>query len=311
MSSKEKKAAIKKIKKLVYAPKESIKTFQNRFETTLDTPFLPNRVELNSEKIGGIDCDVLLPNIYSKNRVMIYVHGGCYIGGSKKAYRGFCASLADASNTKIIIPEIRLAPKHPYPAQLEDLQKVFKAIYPDKPQILLGADSSGASIALSLAFSLKEKFRAKLQQIVLFSPWLDISADSEVIKFPPKKNKDKIITPDLLRRCAKLYTYGSNQNQPHISPMYAPTEMLLGLPEVYIQMGQEELLAYDVEEFENKLRKANVLCTIDIWKNMIYMFQMADEYLEESHLAMEIVGNHIKQTETTQSIGTLGEISWN
>jgi len=311
MNSQNKRVAIKKLKKLVYSPKDSIENFRTTFENTLYTPFLPNRVEYESENIGGIECDILKPDLYSKNRVLLYIHGGCFIGGSRKAYRGFCSSLAYASNTKIIIPEIRLAPKYPYPAALEDLKKVLQVMYTEKAQIIIGADGSGASIAFALAFLLKNKFRAKLQQIVLFSPWLDISADSEVLKFPPKKNKDKIITTEALRSCAELYTYGSNQNQPYISPMYATTEMLTNLPEIYIQIGQDELLLHDISFFENKLKKANVPCTIDIWKNMVYMFQMADEYFEESHLAIETVGKHIKNTELPDLFRPMGEISWN
>ncbi|OJF76663.1 MAG: hypothetical protein BKP49_05740 [Treponema sp. CETP13] len=311
MAENDKKKAIKKLKKLVYNPKQSIASFREKFEETLETPFLPNRVECESTTIGGIACDVLTPDIYSKERVILYIHGGCYIAGSPKSYRGFCSSLAFSSNTKVIIPQIRLAPKHPYPAALEDLKKVLQVLYRKDPQILLGADGSGASIALSLAFSLKCKFRTKLQQIILFSPWFDISADSEAIKCSQKKNKDKLISPEVLRRCAELYTYGSNQNQPYVSPMYASEEMLKGLPEVYIQLGQEELLLFDVEVFESKLKRAGVPCTIDIWKNMIYMFQMADEYLEESHLAMEIVGNHIKRTEITENLLPIGDLSWN
>jgi acetyl esterase/lipase len=311
MGLQNKKLAIKKLKNLVYSPKDSVEFFRKNFESTLYTPFLPNRVEYESANIGGIDCDILKPEIYSKDRVILYIHGGCFIGGSRKSYRGFCSSLAYASNSKIIIPEIRLAPSHPYPAALEDVKKVLQVIYAEKPQIIIAADGSGASIALALAFSLKGKFRIKLQQIVLFSPWLDISADSEVLKFPPKKNKDKIITPEALRCCAELYTYGSNQNQPYISPMYATNEMLTNLPEIYIQMGQDELLSHDVVFFENKLKKAHVPCTIDIWKKMIYMFQMADEYIEESHLAIEAVGKHIKDTEMPDLFRPIGEISWN
>lgn len=311
MVKNDKKKAIKKLKKLVYYPKQSIESYRKKFEDTLTTPFLPNRVECETTTIGEIPCNVLIPEIYSKERVMLYVHGGCYVGGSPKSYRGFCSSLAFSSNTKIIVPQIRLSPKHPYPAALEDLKKVLQVLYRKDAQILLGADGSGASIALALAFSLKGRFRTKLQQIVLFSPWFDISADSEAIKNSSKKNKDKLLSPEVLRRCAELYTYGSNQTQPFVSPMYAPTQMLKGLPEIYIQLGQDELLLSDVHVFETKLKRAKVPCTIDIWKNMIFMFQMADEYLEESHLAMEVVGNHIKRTEIAEDLLPIGELAWN
>ncbi|HZK19826.1 MAG TPA: alpha/beta hydrolase, partial [Treponemataceae bacterium] len=207
MPSKDKKKAIKKLKRLVYSPKESIDTFRKRFEDTLYTPFLPNRVECETIKIGGVSCDVLQPDLYSKERVMLYIHGGCFVAGSCKSYRAFCASLAYASNTKIILPKLPLAPKYPYPVAIENVKKIVHTLYKKEEQILLGADGSAASIALALAFSIKKTYRTKLQQIILFSPWLDISSDSEITKISKKKTKDKIIKPEKIHRCAELYTY--------------------------------------------------------------------------------------------------------
>ncbi|HZK19981.1 MAG TPA: alpha/beta hydrolase fold domain-containing protein, partial [Treponemataceae bacterium] len=109
----------------------------------------------------------------------------------------------------------------------------------------------------------------------------------------------------------ELYTYESNHKNPRVSPMYATKEMLTGLPEIYIQMGQEELLGYDVNYFLSKLKQAKVPYTIDVWKEMVYLFQMADEFFKESHLAMETVGNHIKKTEPSASLSRYRDVPWN
>ena len=288
----DRRAAIKKLKKLVFAPKAEIEAFRQKIEDEFTEVFLPNRVEREEKLICGIPCDILSPMIYAKERVMIYIHGGSFIGGSRASWRSFCASLANATSTKIILPEIRLAPKFPYPAALDDIKNVFKTIYADDTDILLGADGSGASIAMGLVLSLKDKARQRIKEIVLFSPWLDFSDDAPIFKV--KKLKDEVITADAIRRTGNMYTYSSNLTNPLVSPLYMQPSMMDDFPEVYIQMGEKEIIMSEVERFCKLLRENNVKHTLDIEPDMMHMFQMADEYLNEAHLAIERVGKHIR-----------------
>ena len=51
----------------------------------------------------------------------------------------------------------------------------------------------------------------------------------------------------------------------------------------------------DAKEFTARLRENGNKCELDIWKGMMFMFQMADEYLHESHLALDKVGKVVTQ----------------
>ena len=55
------------------------------------------------------------------------------------------------------------------------------------------------------------------------------------------------------------------------------------------------MLLQQVALFDTILDRAGVDCTIDVWPNMMFMFQFADEYLAESHLAVEKAGLFIKE----------------
>ena len=286
------RAALKRLKKLVFTPKSEIEQFRANIEKEFSSVFLPNRVEHTEETINGVVCDVLTPEVYASDRVMVYVHGGSFIGGSRKSWRVFCASLAHASSTKIIVPEIRLAPQHPFPAALDDAKLVLKALYAEHPNIIVAGDGSGASIALSLVLSLKEAARNKIHGILLFSPWLDFSEQAPI--YHDKKLKDELLSPDAMRRTGNMYTYTSNLTNPLVSPQYILPNMLEGFPNVYIQMGEKEIIINETKKFCMLLRSAHVPFTLDIWPNMMHMFQFADEFLEESHLAIDKVGKFIK-----------------
>ena len=60
-------------------------------------------------------------------------------------------------------------------------------------------------------------------------------------------------------------------------------------------MGSKEILLEDAKEFCARLKENGCKCELDIWKNMMFMFQMADEYLHESHLALDKVGKVVTE----------------
>lgn len=312
----DRKAAIKKVKSLVFYPKSEVDSFRAKIEKNFSTVFLPNRVECMEHNYGGVKCDVLYPEVYSSRRIIIYVHGGSFVGGSRSSWRNFCASLANASSCRVVVPEFRLAPSYPFPAGIEDLQSVFRMVYSEETvamqlehssqgffgsapsesvQIILAADGSGASLAIALLLKLRDKYRQCVKDLILFSPWLDLTSDNPIIS--GRHVSDEVLSGDALHRAVDMYTYASNISNPHVSPLKADVEEFKGFPHVYIQMGGLEILLRDAERFKEVLTKANVPVTMDVWPSMMYMFQMADEFLPESHLAVERIGRFISLRE--------------
>ena len=320
-SSKERQQAIKKLRCMLFTPKMDVASFRQKLEDALYTPFLPNHVESAEHDYGGILCDVLYPEIYASRKIIIYVHGGSFVAGSCRAYRSFCASLAHACSCRVVVPEFRLAPAHPYPAALEDVQAVFRAVYTEEqvarsldegggntaePELIVMADGSGASIALAVLMSMKERFRSAVRHVVLFSPWLDVSETNKHLA--PKKASDEVFTADAIRHSAELYTYQENRLNPLVSPLKAGKDMLKGLPPVFIQLGEKELFLDDAEQFMANVKDAGSECDIDMWKNMMPLFQLADEALEEAHLAVEKIGlmiteRNVRKSESAVDIG--------
>lgn len=310
-SSHDRKSAVKKLKTLVYSTKQDLDVFRKNIDKVFYTPILPNRVEYSEHKYGAVNCDVLMPEVYSTEKIMIYIHGGSFVGGSRRAYRGFCASLANATSCRIVLPEFRLAPTYTFPSGIEDLQYVFRSVFteeqiarsldssnpkkPEQPEIIIAADGSGASLATALLLNLRERYRECISHVIFFSPWFNFTPESPIIK--EKKVHDEVMTGDCLRRSADIYTYETNLSNPLISPVMASQDLLKGFPPVYIQMGEKEILLDDAKLFQHMLKDAGTPCELDIWKDMMFMFQLADEYLEESHLAVEKIGKLITYEE--------------
>ena len=305
----DRKAAIKKLKLLTYNSKSNLDSFRQKMEEAFSTVFLPNGVERHEYKYGNIDCDILSPEMYSSNRVMIYIHGGCFSGGSRKTYRAFCSSLATKCYCRVVIPEFRLSPAYPCPAAIEDIQAVFRSLFteeqiqaslntekgttPKLPEIIIAADGSGATIACALLYNLRERYRNCISHVVFFSPWLDLSPGSKIMS--SKKISDEVLSLDVFKKSVTDYTYTENTKISSVSPLLADDEQLKGFPPVFIQMGSKEILLEDAKEFIARLRENGNTCELDIWKGMMFMFQMAEEYLHESHLALDKVGKVVTQ----------------
>lgn len=305
--SSDRRAAIKKLKNFNLSPKIDVNDFRARIDDAFSAVFLPNNVEREEKVYRNIKCDVMSPEIYASNRVLFYVHGGSFVGGSRKSYRPFVSALAHATASRAYLPEFRLAPAHPYPAGLEDIQQVYQAIFIEVetalsmnvdssdaskiPEILIMADTSGASLALALLYGLKDKFRSSVRQVVLFSPWLDFSEKNDM--FTGKKVSDEVFSADSVRLASEHYTYQENWENPLVSPLKATREMLVDFPPVFIQMGEKEIFLDDAVMYQAMLKNFGCKCDLDVWKKMMPMFQLADEELSLAHIAVERIGRLI------------------
>ena len=271
MFSSNRKAAVKRLKTLAFTPKSEINSYRATIEKTFYTAFLPNHVEKAEHVYGGIPCDFLSPEIYSTKRILFYIHGGCFVGGSRNSYRNFCATLANKAFSRTVVPEYRLAPAHPFPAALEDVQSAFRSLFTEEqiarsldasaeknaqslsdsqessaqPEFIIAADGAGASIAMALLLNLRERYRKCIKKVVFFSPWFNLSDSSPV--FSGKKTADEILSNEIIQKCSETYTYETNFTNPLVSPVYAAKDLLEQFPPVYIQIGSKEILREDTK----------------------------------------------------------------
>lgn len=310
----DRKAAIKKLKNLVLNvihDKYDIEQFRTKLNSTFKETFLPNKVELDEHDYGEVKCDVLSPEIYSSRRVLFYIHGGSFVGGSRVAWRSFCARLAHKSYSRVVVPEISLSPESSFAETVKQLNDTFRLLYNEelvsclidvteknknpKPEIILAADGSGAATAFSFLCALDESQRMRINRIVFISPWLNFSHNSFAMN--AKKNADEVFSSDALKKCFDL----SMKGEKFPDELVALTEMdaehlkerFKNFPPIYIQVGESEMMLPDIENFVAHIKSAGVECTVEVFPKMMFMFQMADEFLWEAQDALKKLGDVI------------------
>jgi acetyl esterase/lipase len=101
--------------------------------------------------------DVYRPDDRERYPILINVHGGGYVYGSKEVYKRYCMELARHGFTVINI-NYRLAPRWKFPAPLEDIHNVMLWIQREKhnlqadwTRIFMVGDSAGAQLVSQYA----------------------------------------------------------------------------------------------------------------------------------------------------------------
>ena len=248
------------------------------------------------EKINmeGIQAEWLIPFSSStrSEKVILYLHGGGYVTGSIEDHRMMCGLLANATGVKVLIPEYRLAPEHPFPAALDDALKVYQWLldqgYSSKNMIIAG-DSAGGGLSVATVLALKEKSASLPAAVVCLSPWADLALTGQ--SHTTKAKAEAILNKDVLHEWALCYTDESNLTNPLVSPIHGDFH---GFPPLLIQVGSEEILLDDSNLLAEKAKSAGVDVTLKIWDGMWHVWQALGDLIPENKKTFEEIGEFVQ-----------------
>jgi monoterpene epsilon-lactone hydrolase len=204
---------------------------------------VPDDVSVTEVRAGGVPAHWLTPPGSDPARVLLYLHGGGYRLGSIRSHGELAARLGRASRSRVLLPEYRLAPEHPFPAAVQDVVAAWRWLVQqpiDLSWLAVAGDSAGGGLVLALLTILRDAGEVLPRAAVLLSPWTDLSRSgaSMVLRAPD----DPILTPGLVTDLAQDYLAGSDPRAPLASPLFAS---LKGLPPLLIQTGGAEVLRSD------------------------------------------------------------------
>jgi epsilon-lactone hydrolase len=204
---------------------------------------------------------------------VVHFHGGGYCVGSPAETRDWAAHLSARAGCRVVLPEYRLAPEHPYPAAVGDARAVVSAALGEAASgtVVVSGDSAGGGLALGAALALPGTTdgAARLAGCILLSPWLDLTADRAAV--PELVRRDVVLSPAWLEACAQAYAPVADRAQPMVSPLHAN---LGGLPPLLIQCGTDDLLAPDGGNLAVRAAAADVDVTYSRWPGLWHDFAL-------------------------------------
>jgi len=237
-------------------------------------------VTTTTRVLAGIPCLELTPHRETGETPILYVHGGGYTLGSSDAYSGVVSRICTSLGRRVIMPDYRLAPEHPYPAALEDLEAVIRALAPHAPETPLAVmgDSAGGGLALALTKRLSQSEELPTPRcLVLYCPWVDLRCESASME--SGATTDWVVRSQWLRTFARMYSAERPLDDPQLSPLLGEHA---GLPPTLLEVGGFELLRDDARTLAARLESAGVTTSFHEDPKGIHVWQIYLPWLPEA-----------------------------
>lgn len=269
-----------------------VPTLRASFEQLMAYVPVPEDVEQAPVTLGGVNgIGVITPGAATSN-VVLYLHGGVYVIGSAATSVALVGDIARRVGARVIALDYRLAPEHPFPAAVEDVQAAYRGLLDqgvDPGSIAFAGDSAGAGLAVATLVALKEAGTPLPSCAFLMSPYADLTLSGESIL--EKEAVDPILTPQGLRNRIPDYVDGADASHPHVSPVFAD---LSGLPPLLIQVGSNEILLSDALRLAGRAAIDDVPVTLEVTPGVPHVFQAYAAVLDEADVALDRAAAFLK-----------------
>ena len=247
-------------------------------------------------RVDKLQCEEITPHFaHNPNYVILYCHGGGYVSGGLGYAGNLAVKLALATGFTTYSFAYRLAPEHPYPAAMEDAAAVWEHITanvaaPD--HVLLAGDSAGGNMALCLTQQLIASGQQPPRELLLFSPWTDMTCSSEAYEL--NKETDPILTKEFVTDSVTAYIGDRDPADAAFSPLFGSFD---DFPPVYIMAGRNGILLDDSIKLRERIELAGGTALLDIEEKGWHVYQqmptaIAKEAMKRlaAHVSDEIYG---------------------
>src|SRR5216683_1566258 len=255
----------------------------------------PLEADVKSEQVnaGGVKSEWITAPGADPGRAILYLHGGGYVIGSINTHRSLAGRISRAAKARVLLIDYRLAPEHPFPAAVDDSVAAYRWMLASglKPaRIAIAGDSAGGGLTIATLVAIRDAKLPLPAAGVGLSPWVDLEGIGESMQ--TKASVDPMVQRAGLLEMAKLYLGGKDARSPLAAPLYAD---LTGLPPLLIQVGDAETLLDDSNRLAQRARAAGVQVKLEVWPEMIHVFQLFAGFLPEGQQAVDGLGQFISQ----------------
>ena len=254
---------------------------------TLETlPAMRERlhVTVKPTTIDGVRAFVVTPDAIPpehRDKVLIHVHGGCYVLSPGEAGTGEAILMAGIGHFKVISVDYRMPPEAYFPAALDDAMTVYKSVLKTsnpKNTAVFGTSAGGALV-------LEMMLRAKQQGIPLPGAIAPGTPMADVTKTGDSFYTNELVDNVLVSRngfcdaATRVYANGHDLNDPLLSPIYGDMH---GFPPAILTTGTRDLLLSNTVRVHRKLREAGVEAQLEVFEGMSHAQYQFDDRVPET-----------------------------
>jgi acetyl esterase/lipase len=253
---------------------------------------LPPDVKAEPTAVAGVPAEWVTTPDVDPARTVLYLHGGGYVIGSVNTHRDLAGRISRAAGARVLNVDYRLAPEHPHPAAVDDATAAYRWLLgsgQDPRRLAVAGDSAGGGLTVATLVALRDQKQPLPAAGVCLSPWVDLEGTGD--SMTTCAELDPMVQKEPLGRMARFYLGDLDARTPLAAPLYAD---LSGLPPLLIQVGTAETLLDDATRIAERARKAGVDVTLEVWDDMIHVFQAFAPMLPEGQQAIDKIGEYLR-----------------
>jgi acetyl esterase/lipase len=229
---------------------------------------------------------------------LLYLHGGAWSMHLPKIFARFAAILSDLTGMRVLLPEYRLAPEHPFPAGVDDCFTVYRWMvdqgYRQRPFALAG-DSAGGSLSLVTLMRARDALLPMPDCAALLSPSTDLTMSAPSARY--NAELDPMFSPTAHGLLPDVYCPGQDLRNPLLSPLFGSWH---GLPPLLFHAGSTEMILDDAVRAHDRATQAGVLAGIEVYVGLPHVWHVIT-WLPEAKQATRAVADFLVRNSVRRS----------
>lgn len=255
----------------------------------------PNRItskyRVSSRMVNGHNVWTIAPKgSGSSDKHVFFLHGGSYVYNFNAVHWAFMTKLVDRLGCTVIAPDYPLAPHHQAPETVRFVLEQYRDLITTvgAKNITVMGDSAGAGLALVLAQQLRTANLEQPANLILLSPWLDLSMTNPGIQNADAL--DPMLSVSGLQQAARMYAGELSLNDPLVSPLYGTLE---DLAPITLFIGTFDVLQPDCQVLKAKAESLGVKLAYHEVERMVHVWMLLP--MPEANRVMDQIVNVLQR----------------
>ncbi|HSB94851.1 MAG TPA: alpha/beta hydrolase [Spongiibacteraceae bacterium] len=247
-------------------------------------------VEIEEVRIAGVRCHWVRPLEVATehaDKLLINLHAGSFVLGSGALAEAI--PIANLAKISVLAIDYRLAPEHPFPAAVDDVVAVYRAMLErfSPTKIAVFGTSAGGFLAGQAAMRLQKEGLPVPACLGMFTAGGDLSdfGDTAQIYTLMGFYGELLLPVDHELSEVRAYRGDTAANDPLFSPLYGD---LAHFPPTLMVSGTRDVILSSASTFHRALRRAGVDADLFVFDAMQHGFWYA-LHLPEAREAIDIM----------------------
>jgi acetyl esterase len=257
----------------------------------------PRGVTTEDRRVGDIPIRIYRPKskpvpealeVPATKPLILYFHGGGFVYGDLRGGDWICGTVAKDADAVVVSVDYRLAPKHLFPAGVDDCYEVLAwaatnatELGADPNRVGVMGESAGGNLAAVVTLMARDRKGAVIRHQALLYPTTG-AGDTESRRVNAEAF---ILTSADMQKFAELY--GGDPTDWRVSPLLAKS--LKGLPPALIEVAGHDPLHDDGVLYADALRKAGVEVQLIDYPSMPHGFLNFPRFARDAKPAIAAV----------------------